>query len=445
MDPYCKISLGAELKKSKTHQEAGKYPTWNDVFTFQRNMENCLNIEVWDEDTISSDDLVGETSISLSEVFEKKRLQNWYVLSYKGKEAGKILVSLEWQPDEINRQTPSRSVPTMNYSYSPNTIPMMGSPPMYNTGYPPQMAYGPTYGGSPYNSAPGFQRTPTVAGPPPVYGTQYPQQYPGYPPTNSPYQTQAPLNQPPYQQPNPYQSQPPTGQYPQPPTGQYQGGQYQAPPGGQYQAPPGGYQQPPGQYQQPPGQYQQPPGGQYQQPPTGPAGGLYQQPPGGQYQQPPSGQYQQQPGPGGQYQQQPGPGGQYQQPPGGQLQQPSPGQYGAPGGQGQVYPTGQQQPPAGYMQGNQTGTGGEYPQNQPPGQQQFGGQSPGGFPYKMMQTVNFEETNKQFTHQPTVQQQGGYQQGYPYGGNDPNKQFTHQPTTQQQGYQQGGGYDYPKV
>jgi Ca2+-dependent lipid-binding protein len=58
MDPYCKISFGTKLVKSKVHNNAGKYPQWNDTFTFQRTTEEIINLEVWDKDTVSADDLV---------------------------------------------------------------------------------------------------------------------------------------------------------------------------------------------------------------------------------------------------------------------------------------------------------------------------------------------------------------------------------------------------
>ena len=177
------------MKKSKTHQEAGKYPTWNDSFTFLRNSENFLSIEVWDEDTVSADDLVGETSIALGETFEKKKTQNWHVLSYKGKEAGKILVSLEFVPDVAKQPAQNSSIPSMNYAYNPSTIPMMGAPPMYGYGYPGMM---PNPYGNPSQPMPGpyqnLPRAPTVNQPPPMYGTQYPPQY-AYPPGNQ-YQNQ---------------------------------------------------------------------------------------------------------------------------------------------------------------------------------------------------------------------------------------------------------------
>lgn len=404
MDPYCKISLGGELKKTRVHQEAGKYPTWNDSFTFQRNMENFLNIEVWDEDTFSKDDLVGETSIALNETFEKKKTQNWHILSYKGKEAGKILVSLEFVADLVNRPGPSQSLPSMNYSHNPNTIPMMGSPPMYGMGgvSPIQMSYP----GNPYGSPTvyqGMQRTSTVSQPPPMYGSQYPpQQPPGY------------QGFPPYQSPASF------GQYQAPP-GQFQGGSPQGRPQG-YQQPPEGYQQPP------PQGYQQPPPQGYQQP--GPQG--YQQPPPQGYQQQPQQGYQQPP---------PGPGG-YQQPPQGGYQQPQGGNQIPPQGAGQY----QQQPPQGAekFQQQPPQVVGQFQESQPPQQYPPGPQNQGGYTFNKTQTINCpEEPVKQLHQYPTLQQQGFEQQGYPQNGQGHPQQSGQEYPSNGQGYPQQTGQGYP--
>lgn len=35
MDPYCKVSYGGELRKTKVAEDADKYPVWNEKFTFR--------------------------------------------------------------------------------------------------------------------------------------------------------------------------------------------------------------------------------------------------------------------------------------------------------------------------------------------------------------------------------------------------------------------------
>lgn len=256
MDPYCKVWLEKEIKQTKTHKEGGKYPSWNDTFTFQRNLECLLYIEVWDEDTLSADDLIGETTISLSETFEKKKTQIWYTISYKGKDAGKVLVSLEFIPDPIEKrpQAPASypSVPTipmmpglasaMHLGYNLPQMYMQGSqaPPTYPIpSYPPNPYYAPSPPSYPppssQNNFQGLQRTPTVAPGPysyPPYGG-YPPQGQGYGQGGQGYPPQGPYGGPPPPQ-NYNQGDysgggkfPPGNQGGYPPSNQYnQGGPY---------------------------------------------------------------------------------------------------------------------------------------------------------------------------------------------------------------------------
>ena len=63
-DPYCVLSLGKEQKKTKTKNEAGKRPVWNETFNFN-GADNILKVKVMDEDTVT-DDTVGEGSVDLA-------------------------------------------------------------------------------------------------------------------------------------------------------------------------------------------------------------------------------------------------------------------------------------------------------------------------------------------------------------------------------------------
>ena len=67
MDPYCKVKVGFDTQKTKTHNCGGKFPAWKDTLTFRKNNEDFITVEVWDEDT-TSDDLVGECTIPLSNI-----------------------------------------------------------------------------------------------------------------------------------------------------------------------------------------------------------------------------------------------------------------------------------------------------------------------------------------------------------------------------------------
>ena len=63
-DPYCILKIGNEKHRTRTKDEAGKKPVWNETFTI-KSLENEMLVRVQDEDTFS-DDLVGEGKVNLS-------------------------------------------------------------------------------------------------------------------------------------------------------------------------------------------------------------------------------------------------------------------------------------------------------------------------------------------------------------------------------------------
>jgi len=305
MDPYCTVKVGSQSQSTNVCENGGKNPNWgSSSLSFRITSEDIINVEIWDKDLISKNDLIGQGSLSLSTITASGSNSSLNCsLLYKGKSAGEVYMQFEWYSDAGGKAAAGQqgfAMPPLGYPY----------PPQYPTqGYPQQ--YPPGYGYQ--QPAPGYQQ--------PAPGYQQPA--PGYQQPTPGYQQSAPG----YQQPAPGYQQPAPG-YQQPTPG------YQQPaPGYQQQQPAPGYQQ----QQTAPGYQQQPAGGYQQQQP----GYQQQQPAPGYQQQQPRPGYQQQPGPGYQqqqpaapgYQQQPGPG--YQKP---GYQQPGPGQQGGFGGTGYVAP-----------------------------------------------------------------------------------------------------------
>ena len=62
MDPYVILRIGEYVIKTSTKKSAGKYPIWNELYTFFVKTNESLKFEVWDEDWDSPDDLVGTGS-----------------------------------------------------------------------------------------------------------------------------------------------------------------------------------------------------------------------------------------------------------------------------------------------------------------------------------------------------------------------------------------------
>ena len=252
MDPYCTVKIGSQSQSTKTCENGGKNPNWGSTsLNFRITSEDIVNVEVWDKDLISKNDLIGQGAVSLPTITAGGSNSSLNCsLLYKGKPAGEVYLQFEWYSDTGGKPGQQGfGMPPGGYAYPPQQF------------YPPQ-GYPQQY--------------------PPGYGYQQPP--PGY-------QQPAPGYQ--QQQPAPYQQQQPAPGFQQ----------QQPAPGYQQQQPAPGYQQqqPPG-YQQPAPGYQQQPGPGYQQPA---AGGYQQQPPGPSYQKPGPG-YQQ---PGGPAYQQSGQGG----------------------------------------------------------------------------------------------------------------------------------------
>ena len=95
MDPFCEITIGGRKYKTAVSHDAGKNPTWQDVFTHQLQGEQDFTILCSDYDSIGKTDPIGEGKINLGETFQKRSTSNWYDLSFQGKPAGQILINLE--------------------------------------------------------------------------------------------------------------------------------------------------------------------------------------------------------------------------------------------------------------------------------------------------------------------------------------------------------------
>ena len=148
-DPYCNIQCAAGLTvrekwRSKTHNNGGKTPSWNEKKTFNVvEGDDRLMLQCYDDDA-GKDDLVGSVAIDLNQLYQRGTRDEWFSLqTTNGRPAGEIRLVLQFQPQG--------GVPA-------------GAPGAYGAP-PPQAAYG----------AP----PPGYAAPPPGYGAPPPPQ-PGY-------------------------------------------------------------------------------------------------------------------------------------------------------------------------------------------------------------------------------------------------------------------------
>ncbi|TMW66507.1 hypothetical protein Poli38472_004272 [Pythium oligandrum] len=89
-DPYVKITVEGKatkaIKKTKTDTDGGREPEWeNEVFTFEVVDQYNMTVEVWDEDSVGNDDLIGSTTVSLLPIFRYGYVDDWLNLWIKGK------------------------------------------------------------------------------------------------------------------------------------------------------------------------------------------------------------------------------------------------------------------------------------------------------------------------------------------------------------------------
>ena len=134
MDPYCVLKLKSTSFKTKTHQDAGKFPAWNQVFNIRTDqVGDVLELEVWDEDTLSKDDLIGIGFFSvpyLVSALEQK--EAWFPLTYKDKKAGEVLIAHQFFPD---------GKPASNIQVPPQNQPPQYQPPQYPSPQYPSPQY----------------------------------------------------------------------------------------------------------------------------------------------------------------------------------------------------------------------------------------------------------------------------------------------------------------
>ena len=68
MDPFCRVYVGRNHKDTETHNDGSKFPNWTASFEFPLEGEDEIRFEVWDKNTVSSNDLIGFASYAVSEL-----------------------------------------------------------------------------------------------------------------------------------------------------------------------------------------------------------------------------------------------------------------------------------------------------------------------------------------------------------------------------------------
>jgi Ca2+-dependent lipid-binding protein len=99
MDPYVVINTRMQRIRTKTAKGQGKKPSWAEecMDVDVKYIGDDFHLQIFDEDLTDSD-LIGEMSAKLSSLCAGDGLDDWFNLSYKGEECGKVHLKGEWEP-----------------------------------------------------------------------------------------------------------------------------------------------------------------------------------------------------------------------------------------------------------------------------------------------------------------------------------------------------------
>ena len=124
MDPYVRVKVGNNVKSTNWDEGGGKNPTWKDSLPFENitAQDSLISLDVFDHDNVSSDDFLGNVTIDIKQILEKKSVKSGYDLIRDGKVTGEIYVRFDFtkggsQSGNFNR---------------PNEISVQGSKPNFN-------------------------------------------------------------------------------------------------------------------------------------------------------------------------------------------------------------------------------------------------------------------------------------------------------------------------
>ncbi|XP_071533978.1 toll-interacting protein A-like isoform X3 [Panulirus ornatus] len=86
MDPYVRVRLGHHIYETQTDVNGAKNPRWNKTFQVYHLPKgvNTIHIEIYDERTLTDDELVAWVNLPIPEViFQGETVDEWYSLSGK--------------------------------------------------------------------------------------------------------------------------------------------------------------------------------------------------------------------------------------------------------------------------------------------------------------------------------------------------------------------------
>lgn len=153
MDPYVKIRSSQGEYRTHTANSQGKHPFWNDSFQINLRGDSTIHVSVWDKDTFTKDDFLGETTINLVGSLSTGSWATWHPLYRKGRPAGQIFIEMQMMGG-MGGMGPMGGMGGMPMGGMPmggmggmGGMPMGGPMGGFGGGFPPQGGFGGGFGG----------------------------------------------------------------------------------------------------------------------------------------------------------------------------------------------------------------------------------------------------------------------------------------------------------
>jgi Ca2+-dependent lipid-binding protein len=113
MDPYVVMKLKGEIYKSEVCKDGGKNPSWNEEFDLTcTDPSEIVEVKVMEDGGVLTDEGIGKCQVKLSQFMHGKGILEWYVLLWKNKKAGEILIKSIWTGPSRTQEVP-KILPTL--------------------------------------------------------------------------------------------------------------------------------------------------------------------------------------------------------------------------------------------------------------------------------------------------------------------------------------------
>ncbi len=114
MDPYAIIKTNAGEVKTSVAKGMGKTPSWIDSFNINLNGDPVIYIGLWDKETLTKDDVIGEATVNLVGNLNAGVYSAWHPLFYKGNPAGQVYVEVALNNTTAPITAPTNTVPAIH-------------------------------------------------------------------------------------------------------------------------------------------------------------------------------------------------------------------------------------------------------------------------------------------------------------------------------------------